>query len=803
MNNCIKSIAGTFVVAIVMLLSCTAEGILYEKGNSSVSVITITTQPATTTNVTAGSIAATLTVSASVTQSATLSYQWYNNTTNSNAGGSAITGATNASFSIPATLAVGTYYYFCEVSATGGAAPVRTSVATVNVSAASGALPALTTNAITNITATAATFGGNITNAGTPAYTERGVVYAATQNPTTANNKTVITGTGTGIFSTNITGLSGNTTYYVRAYAINTAGTAYGTQVSFTTSAISPTVTTNAVADITSTTATLGGNITNTGTPVYTERGVVYATTQNPTTANNKTVITGTGTGIFTTGVINLTANTTYYVRAYATNTVGTAYGNQVNFTTNAATVLNLSDSTINAIYTAGNYQFNINSNASWTIISNQSWCAVQPASGSGNMGITVTVTENTGATSRTAQLTITAGKESKQVTLKQDIKGSPVFDNSIVAATSFGGGDGSQGTPYLIYNAQHLKKLVDDVNKGNSYSGKYFKLTVEVQVTANEWIPIGNESYTFNGIFDGNGYRITGTMTSGKYVYYGFFGNIGQGCHISNLTIAATVNNGSTASVSTMWGKSTGAITGAIAGYIDERDIIINNCSVTGAVTGATDSNNGNFTGGVIGLIGIYEKSVVIQNCNVSGNITGGMGDGTECETGGIVGKNYSTITNCTVSSKVTGGRSQSVPGTGGIVGMNWGTITNCTVSSSGMITSDINSGHTGGIVGTVEGGNISNCTNNASVTSGNTWNTGGLIGYNAQVGVIHTSLNTGDISGAVGETGGLVGYNPAGGVYSCCTNRGKVNGQAANANNQIGSGKAVENCPNGDPKR
>jgi len=80
-----------------------------------------------------------------------------------------------------------------------------------------------------------------------------------------------------------------------------------------------PMLTTSDVIDFDFTTATVGGSITNAGTPPYTERGVVYATTQNPTFVNNKAVIAGTGIGFFSTSISDLTPNTTYYVRAYAT----------------------------------------------------------------------------------------------------------------------------------------------------------------------------------------------------------------------------------------------------------------------------------------------------------------------------------------------------------------------------------------------------------------------------------------------------------------------------------------------------
>ena len=96
-------------------------------------VITITTQPEAATSVTEGSVTGSLTVAASVTENATLSYQWYSNTSNSSSGGTTVSGATSASLTIPTTLKAGAYYYFSEIRATGGAASVRSNVATVTV----------------------------------------------------------------------------------------------------------------------------------------------------------------------------------------------------------------------------------------------------------------------------------------------------------------------------------------------------------------------------------------------------------------------------------------------------------------------------------------------------------------------------------------------------------------------------------------------------------------------------------------------------------------------------------------------
>lgn len=197
-------------------------------------------------------------------------------------------------------------------------------------------LATLTTNTPTNITSNSATLGGNVSSDGNATVTERGVCYSTSTNPTTSNTKVVI-GTGTGSFSNTITGLTANTTYYIRAYAINSQETAYGNEVNFKTSVILSlaTLTTNAATNMTSNSATLGGNVTNDGNATVTERGICYSISQNPTTSNSKMAI-GTGTGSFSNTITGLTANTTYYVRAYAINSQGTAYGNEVSFKTSS-----------------------------------------------------------------------------------------------------------------------------------------------------------------------------------------------------------------------------------------------------------------------------------------------------------------------------------------------------------------------------------------------------------------------------------------------------------------------------------
>jgi len=195
----------------------------------------------------------------------------------------------------------------------------------------------LATDVVTSITSTTAVSGGNISADGGGAITARGVCWGTTANPTTSNDKTT-DNSGTGSFVSNITGLQPVTKYYVRSYATNSAGTAYGNELNFTTSAALATLTTTDISNITSTSAKSGGNISNDGGASVTVRGVCWSTLQNPTIADNKTT-DGSGTGSFTSNLTGLNAGTIYYVRAYATNIVGTNYGNQISFTTSIKTV--------------------------------------------------------------------------------------------------------------------------------------------------------------------------------------------------------------------------------------------------------------------------------------------------------------------------------------------------------------------------------------------------------------------------------------------------------------------------------
>jgi uncharacterized protein (TIGR02145 family) len=197
------------------------------------------------------------------------------------------------------------------------------------------AVPTLITTDASGITQTTVTSGGTISNDGGANVTERGIVYGTSTNPTTSNTK-VTNGSGTGSFSVNVTALTPNTTYYIRSYAINSAGTGYGNNITFqTTVPAVPSLTTRELLNITNTTATGGGSITNDGGSSITAKGICWSISPNPTTTDSKTT-DGTGTATFTSFITGLSANVTYYVRAYAINSTGTGYGNQQTFTTSS-----------------------------------------------------------------------------------------------------------------------------------------------------------------------------------------------------------------------------------------------------------------------------------------------------------------------------------------------------------------------------------------------------------------------------------------------------------------------------------
>jgi uncharacterized protein (TIGR02145 family) len=199
------------------------------------------------------------------------------------------------------------------------------------------AKPVVTTKEITDITLYSAISGGTVTSNGGLTVTQRGICWSTNQSFDLATSlSSTNNGTGFGIYASNMLDLLAGTTYYVKAYATNAAGTSYGQTLSFTTATIAtPTVSTSEISNITINSAQSGGNLTSDGNGTISEKGIVWSTTQNPTKETNDGLTSnGDGIGEFTSNLIDLIDGTTYYVRAYATNEKGTGYGEEIQFST-------------------------------------------------------------------------------------------------------------------------------------------------------------------------------------------------------------------------------------------------------------------------------------------------------------------------------------------------------------------------------------------------------------------------------------------------------------------------------------
>ena len=255
-------------------------------------------------------------------------------------------------------------------------------------SISTGGVPVLSTNTIDSISYTTAKSGGNITNDGRSPVTSRGLVWSTSPNPTISLSTKTTDGSGVGTFTSNISGLTPGANYYVRAYATNANGTGYGNELLLITNSYTlPVITTNPMSGITQTAAVSGGNITNDGGAAVTVRGVVWSTSSSPTIALSTKTIDGSGIGSFTSNITGLTANTTYYLRAYAINSLGTSYGGEISFTS-TPNVVNLPSVTIcNQIWTTKNLDVTtyrngdaipqVTDSTQWANLTTGAWCYI------------------------------------------------------------------------------------------------------------------------------------------------------------------------------------------------------------------------------------------------------------------------------------------------------------------------------------------------------------------------------------------------------------------------------------------
>lgn len=297
----------------------------------------------------------------------------------------------------------------------------------------------------------------------------------------------------------------------------------------------------------------------------------------------------------------------------------------------------------------------------------------------------------------------------------------------------TYGGGDGTEATPYQISTAEHLKALVEAVNGGESYDNVYFQLTASLTITDNSWKPIGDDDENpFSGTFDGGGNTLTLPESLFDYVTNG---------KVSNLTVSITATNTN--------------INGIVAAYVNNS--VIENVTSEGSLSSGRTSNQAG------GLFYMVKNGSQILNCTnnatLSGyNIAGGIAwcmDSREGET-------TTLIDGCTNNGDIT--------------------------------TSNSWNGWAGGIIGSMYGGTISNCTNNGNISSV-VQAAGGVVGcafdYNftessseppAQDMLFINNTNTGEVD-CVQAAGGIIGLADSNwnDIYVInCLNIGAISGGA-----------------------
>lgn len=344
-------------------------------------------------------------------------------------------------------------------------------------------------------------------------------------------------------------------------------------------------------------------------------------------------------------------------------------------------------------------------------------------------------------------------------------------FDNDVTSETwdQSDNKGSTEDNPYLIENAAHLKFLVEQVQAGESYLDKYFKLTTDIKVTADTWTPIGvSYNKPFSGNFDGGGHTISGELKgtfSDNIQHFGFFGyvrNSSNATLVQNLHIAANVI--------WSWGNPNGSSyaefgVGGAAGYIymtsEDASITIRNCTMSGEmqVSGGKLGYGYFNTGGVVGVAKSH-----IENCSAIGQIEVNY-KGLIVRTGGIVGHNNFQLSEtkyCINRSSIilsgTESHTDHSVMVGGIAGYYCGKLLGCCNqgSISGHSISSIN---IGGIVGYTEWANYHlnrNLTQEFNVTSDETVQKGYLIGK------LHVTATVYSCNESVGNQSEWIGGRP-----------------------------------------
>lgn len=304
--------------------------------------------------------------------------------------------------------------------------------------------------------------------------------------------------------------------------------------------------------------------------------------------------------------------------------------------------------------------------------------------------------------------------------------------------------GDGTIENPFLIQSANDLAYLDKNVDSGNTFAGKYFKLIKNIDLNNVNNFIIGDTNLYFEGHFDGNNYSIRGLNNNRTTSRAGLFANIRSGS-ISNLAVYGNVK-----------GEQ---YTGGIVGLLENA----NAYNLTSYI-----NVNGGTTNGVGGVLGGANQTVNIEKCSYYGTL-----NSSTQYTGGITSISWtstSNIKNCANYGIINGGTR-----TGGIVGQMSGSLTDC-INYGEINTSDA---HTGGIIGTINSANVNptNCINYGDITSDAQY-PGGIVGAAYYNNTFTNCINYGDVTSITHYVGGVLGATATNGVILLlnCTNAGTV---------------------------
>ena len=287
---------------------------------------------------------------------------------------------------------------------------------------------------------------------------------------------------------------------------------------------------------------------------------------------------------------------------------------------------------------------------------------------------------------------------------------------------TSIDGAEATEAYSYdsntrtiTIYSGEGLKVATDEVNSGNTDIN--IILDKDIDLTNTKWTPIGTDyrnSYT--GTFDGDNHTISGLIVTGSDEYAGLFGYIGSGGTVKNVKLENV----------RITSDYQYAYVGGVAG---NNDGAIENCSVSGSVSGNSTYNS---VGGVVG----YQWGGSITGCSSSATVQG------TGSVGGVVGQTNSgaTLTACYSTENVTlESNGSDNYYAGGVVGSNGASCTLTACYATGNVTGGTGSIYVGGVTGSNDSGTLTACYHATGTVSGPVEATGGVTGrnYNASVGI------------------------------------------------------------------